>query len=205
MSSTLLPPNATEQERHIEAATARLADVPVPIRDVWNPDTCPVELLPWLAWAFNVDRWDANWTEQQKRQVIKNAVYIHRHRGTLGAVKRALQSLGYEAEITEWFQESPPGSPYTFWIDVSITDKGIDEALYSELERVIQDAKNVRSHLAGMLLKGTVRATARLGSSLASGVDTAVYPLQITEIEQAGPLRVLAAEYTADTVTVHYQ
>ena len=52
---SLLPHNASPQERAIEAATARLADVPVPLRDLWNPETCPAELLPWLAWAFGVD------------------------------------------------------------------------------------------------------------------------------------------------------
>jgi hypothetical protein len=36
---TLLPRNATELERALETSMARLADVPVPLRDLWNPDT----------------------------------------------------------------------------------------------------------------------------------------------------------------------
>ncbi|WP_218789976.1 phage tail protein I, partial [Klebsiella pneumoniae] len=27
-------------------------------RDLWNPWKCPVKFLPYLAWAFSVDRWE---------------------------------------------------------------------------------------------------------------------------------------------------
>ncbi|MBG8794166.1 phage tail protein I [Salmonella enterica subsp. enterica] len=30
---------------------------------MWNPATCPIRFLPYLAWAFSVDRWDESWTE----------------------------------------------------------------------------------------------------------------------------------------------
>lgn len=35
----------------------KLKKTPVSIRELWNPDTCPANLLPWLAWSFSVDRW----------------------------------------------------------------------------------------------------------------------------------------------------
>ena len=50
--NSLLPRNATGAERAIEGATARVGAVPTPFRDLWNPDTCPAALLPWLAWAY---------------------------------------------------------------------------------------------------------------------------------------------------------
>ena len=45
----LLPPNAGEMERNLSKAVARLSDIPMMVRKSWNPDTCPAELLPWLA------------------------------------------------------------------------------------------------------------------------------------------------------------
>jgi len=45
--NSLLPPNATDTERAIEATTERTTDLPVPLRTLWNPDTCPADLLPW--------------------------------------------------------------------------------------------------------------------------------------------------------------
>lgn len=95
MPDSLLPVNATSQERAIEASTARLSDVPVPVRDVWNPDTCPSAVLPWLAWQYSVDQWDATWSDDQKRGVIKASVSVHRHKGTIGAVRSVFTALGF--------------------------------------------------------------------------------------------------------------
>ena len=32
-------------------ACADIENTPVPLRHLWNVDTCPANLLPWLAWA----------------------------------------------------------------------------------------------------------------------------------------------------------
>lgn len=102
--SELLPHNATPQERAIEGATARIGDVPVRVRDVWNPQTCPLDVLPWLAWAFSVDEWDAGWSEDQKRATIASAIKVQQTKGTVGAVKRALAAAGYgDALVVERF------------------------------------------------------------------------------------------------------
>ncbi|TKA96910.1 phage tail protein I, partial [Cereibacter changlensis] len=56
--TSILPPNATKAERAFEAALAALCDLPVPVGQLWSPETCPAALLPWLAWALSVDDWD---------------------------------------------------------------------------------------------------------------------------------------------------
>lgn len=55
MSPSLLPPNATKAERALEGATARLEDVPVDIRAMWDPATCQEFMLPWLGWGLSID------------------------------------------------------------------------------------------------------------------------------------------------------
>jgi phage tail P2-like protein len=95
MSATLLPPNATPFERTIEAATWRLGDEgPNGIRALWNAETIPAQLLPWLAWALNVDAWDASWDEAKKRSVVATALALHRIDGTLAAVRRVTELHG---------------------------------------------------------------------------------------------------------------
>lgn len=103
MSDVLLPGNATAQERAIEQATARIGELNAqPIHDQWDPWRCPEALLPWLAWAFNVDEWDANWPEQAKRQTIADSVTVHRRKGTLSSIRRVLRNAGYgEAVVFE--------------------------------------------------------------------------------------------------------
>lgn len=102
VTSSLLPPSSTSQERAIEGATARISDVPLPIRDLWNPDTCPSAILPWLAWQYSVDQWDAAWTDDVKRSVIAAAVNAHRHKGTVASIRSVLASIGFgNVEINE--------------------------------------------------------------------------------------------------------
>lgn len=145
--SDLLPPNATAGERAVSNATARIGGVPVPIRDTWDADTCPASLLPWLAWAFSVDQWDANWSEAQKRATIKSAVAVHRYKGTIGAVRESITSLGIGAQVQEWFVQSPEGEPYTFRLILDATQTSATQAELFKLLEVVTGTKNLRSHL----------------------------------------------------------
>lgn len=152
MSNGLLPPNATPQEIALDGATARISDVPVPVRDTYNAALYSAPLLPWLAWAFSVDEWNADWTDAQKRQAIADSVFVHRHKGTIGALRKALNALGYEVNVTEWFNKSPtPGPAYTFSGQVVIEQVGIPTLeLFNQIVSVANAAKNVRSKIVGM-------------------------------------------------------
>lgn len=102
MTKSLLPPNASRLERNLSEVSARIGEVKIPITDLWNPDTCPVELLPWLAWSLSVDWWDDEWPESVKREMVRSSIQIHRHKGTPWAVKKALEIVGLgDAEIIE--------------------------------------------------------------------------------------------------------
>ena len=97
-----LPPNATAQERALEATLARIGSVPVPLRDLWSPVSCPVDLLPWLAWSLSVDHWESGWPESIKRDVIAQSVGVHKIKGTVAAIRLALANAGFdEVEIVE--------------------------------------------------------------------------------------------------------
>lgn len=147
MSDSLMPPSATIVERAMEMAAARIESVPTPARHMWNPQTCPAQLLPWLAWAFSVDEWDTTWTEAQKRATIAASYNVHRRKGTIGAVKRALGALGLDIQIVEWFQETPKEDPYTFRIALGSGAEGAPQDKLLKLLAVLNSAKNLRSHL----------------------------------------------------------
>lgn len=166
--SDLLPINATDQERALSNAAARIGNVPTPLRDVWNPDTCPPELLAWLAWAFSVDQWDTNWTEAQQREFIKRSVEIHRYKGTIGAVQDALRALGVQAAVQEWFNQAPPGDPYTFRINLEADQVGVTEAAATALFAVVERTKNLRSHLTEVQL--AVRSVDNSFMAAAAGI-----------------------------------
>ncbi|WP_296811317.1 phage tail protein I [Thiocapsa sp.] len=93
---TLLPPSASTQERAIEATTSeRIESIPAPIRTLWDPATCPASLLPWLAWTLSVDDWSSGWQDGVQRAVIAASIAQHARKGTVGAVRQALDDAGY--------------------------------------------------------------------------------------------------------------
>lgn len=144
---SILPTVASPAEKAIDRASADvLAAIPVNIiRWVKNPDECPAELLPWLAWERRVDTWNTDWTEQEKRNAIKRAPYIHRHRGTAAAVRHALADSPFGSEIVEWFNQNPPGRPYTFRLNVQQKDLPVSELSHQDLKQAVLRAKNLRS------------------------------------------------------------
>lgn len=95
MNNGLLPINATPQEVALSNTVGRLSDIPTPIRDVWNHQTCPNSLLPWLAWAFGVDEWDPGWSDDQKRNTIETSIMVQRRKGSVWSIKQAIASAGY--------------------------------------------------------------------------------------------------------------
>lgn len=172
--SDLLPLNATPQEQALSEATARILDVPVPIRDVWNPDTCPAPLLAWLAWAFSVDQWDNSWTDAQKRALIKSSVETHRRKGTIGAVRGALAALSYTAQVQEWFNQSPAGAAFTFAVLLSVDQVGIDQSAYVSLIALIDRTKNLRSHVSAVALTVSTEAGPVQASAAGLGANVAI-------------------------------
>ena len=104
---SLLPPNATPLERAMEAALRQPIDIP--IRKLWSYADCPLELLPYLAWALGVEDWDSDWPEAVKRAAVRDAFRIHREKGTLAGLKRVLMNAGAEYE----YVERPAGVPMT--------------------------------------------------------------------------------------------
>lgn len=203
MSKDLLPSNADPQERAQSEAIARISDVPILVRESWNPQTCPASLLPWLAWALSVDEWDTEWTEQEKRDVIESSLMIHRHKGTIGAVRRALTPLGYLVEVVEWWQMTPPGDPYTFSIVMGTGSKPVNQELYQKAERIVLTYKNLRSHLKALTVKADVRGKIFAAAALVDGSDTTVYPYVMRELQSVGKLFFGSASQDVTDTTVY--
>lgn len=193
--ANLLPPNATELERNVANVNAVIADLPAPLRDLVNPDTCPARLLPWLASTLSVDAWNDAWTDAQKRAVIKASFLVHQRKGTVAAVRAALGAIDLGVTLTEWWQETPPATPHTFRLDVEITTKGITEQEIDFLDGQVNSVKPVRSHFTTRL---NAHTTLQFGiACLAySGETTKILPFNVRQID---------AELVASVTAVGFQ
>jgi phage tail P2-like protein len=164
MSSHLLPPSATAAERALAEAVARVAAVPVPVGEMWSPADCPSASLPWLAWALSVDEWDSGWSDAVQREAIAASVDLHRKKGTLWAVRRALTAAGYaDARVVEglpWLRhdgEALYDGADTYagggrWALFEVTaelgeTQGVSRSGRETLLRLVAGAKPARCHL----------------------------------------------------------
>lgn len=196
----LLPPGSSALEVAAATACAEIARVPVPLRQLWNPDTCPGNLLPYLAWAYSVDRWDETWPEALKRRVISDAFFIHRHKGTVGALRRVVEPFGYLIRILEWWQTND--TPGTFRLDIGVQQNGISEATFLELERLIADAKPVSRHLQWLNITLDTQGTAYVSAASYSGDELTVYPYFPETITATGLDVTGASLHLIDTMSV---
>ncbi|WMN15356.1 phage tail protein I [Pseudomonas piscis] len=198
---SLLPINSTTLERSLEAVNTK--DTASILRTLYNPDTCPAHLLSQLAWAWSVDRWDPAWSETVKRSAIKASFFIHARKGTIGALRRVVEPLGYLIEIIEWFNTVPQGVPGTFALKVGVLETGITEEMYAELERLIDDAKPVTRHLSGLAISLETRGEIYIGVAQYDGDEVDVYPPVMRDIEVVGTLGVAGREHIIDTLDVY--
>lgn len=122
MASDLLPPNATPLERALAAIAGRVSGVPLEIGALMDPGTIPSSALPWLAFALSIDRWDANWSDEEKRAAVASAIPDQRIKGSRLAVERVLARYDAPAQLIEWWEERGSGDPHTFEVELPLID-----------------------------------------------------------------------------------
>ncbi|HCI6909374.1 TPA: phage tail protein I [Klebsiella pneumoniae] len=181
MNNTLLPPSASAWMRGAEAATAKLSGITVAIRTLWTPTACPVDLLPYLAWALSVDRWDKNWPAEKKIASIQQSYWLHRRKGTRAAVRRVIEDMGFSATFAEWFDVGD--EPGTFRLEIDVNEVGLTPKTLDELNRLIGEAKPVSRHLAQLTIATSARGSAWVGMAVFDGEATTVYPQGYTPDE----------------------
>ncbi|EMK7712493.1 phage tail protein I [Yersinia enterocolitica] len=201
MNNRLLPTGSSQLEIAAAQACARLGDVPIPLRQLWNADLCPLPLLPYLAWAWSVDRWDESWPEATKRAVVRSSAYIHKRKGTIGALRRAVEPLGYLIRVTEWWKTNE--TPGTFRLDVGVLETGITDEMYLELERLIDGAKPCSRHLVGLSINLDVYGVASIGVASYDGDELTVYPYLPETITVTGQSYTGGTLHIIDSVSVN--
>lgn len=177
MAIDLLPPASTPLERGLAGVTDRISGIPLELAALWNPQTCPASLLPWLAWALSIDRWEAAWGEADRREAVAQAIAIQRIKGSRASVEMVLARIDALLTIVEWFEASPPLDPYTFEVRLQLVDddgvSGGDRVSAATARRIIADVaatKPVRAHFTlvqELTLQGAVH--------LVGGLQTMAY------------------------------
>ncbi len=193
--TSILPPNLGDLERDLDAALARIGEVPIPTATLWDPWTCPLKALPFLAWAMSVDQWRSVWPESVKRQVVASSMDVHRIKGTRPAIEQGLKDLGLDAELVEWFEADPPRQPGTFTINLKTSIESQDD--YDAMVERVQSTKNRRSWLTGIALSRRIDLGLPFASFTAQGNHTRMGPRTATPRNEPSELNTATAQHRA--------
>ena len=122
-------------------------------------------LLDLLAWQFHAEGYELAQTIEEKRNLVKNAIELHRYKGTKYAVEGVLKTLNLSGEIREWFEYG--GQPYRFKLFMKSIMS--DPALWEKLISLVNEYKNERSWLDGIGIHREHTQTVKIGSAIKNG------------------------------------
>jgi P2-related tail formation protein len=96
-ASNLLPGNSGIWESAIAAGIGD--ELPVPIRQIMDPQVTPAAFLPFLAAHRSVKLWFTDWAEQRKRDMVEQAPQLAE---LIGTHQGAVRFLGFvDAEVLD--------------------------------------------------------------------------------------------------------
>lgn len=160
----------TRDGRRIRTVDGRLLGV--------RRNKVPDGLLDILAYDFKIDWWDADYSVEEKRKVIRDSWRIHRMLGTKGAVEQAISAIYPNTTVEEWFEYG--GEPYHFRILLDVTSDSVNSTKHQRVIDRIEYYKNVRSVLddieyAAGDTSPAYACVASLGEEIEDGATAYIY------------------------------
>ncbi|HDS1705442.1 phage tail protein I [Pseudomonas putida] len=175
MSDTsLLPINRTALEDALAQVGLESADLANVLRSMKRPETCPADMLPWLAIERSVDRWDPAWSEEIKRKTVRDSFEVHQRKGTIASLRQVISPFADIIDIVEWFDLTPMGPPGTFSLSLALLNTGLSDRGIAELERMILSTKPVSRHLVGLSITYSPNGQFYMGAAVSSGDETEI-------------------------------
>lgn len=130
------------------AAAKAFSDIDNSLQDIIiyaDLDNISEALCDILAKDLAVEWYDYDFSLLDKRNLIKTAINVHRHIGTVGAVEAGISAVYEDSYVEEWFNYS--GLPYHFKVLIDSTYQGTDQAKYDSVMASLNIYKNLRSVL----------------------------------------------------------
>lgn len=149
-------------------------------------DELPEPVLDLLAWQYHVDNYEPlSLPIEQKRAQVRDAILIHRKKGTPWALKQELKNIGFPVEIDE-----NTGQPYIFDVRVLLNGQADTTAVYNAAVKAAKRAKNVRSKIGTIGMTAKTEGTIYPAAAAVCGIIVTVYPWAERNISAEGIIHV---------------
>lgn len=114
-------------------------------------DVLPEKILDVLAIELRTQYYDDTFPIERKRALVKNTMLWYHKAGTVSAVQEMIDNVFESGTVLEWYDTG--GQPGTFTIS---TTNLITPELIEEFNKVVNNVKNVRSHLENIVVGNRV-------------------------------------------------
>jgi len=174
MDKPTLPPALAADPRFAtlcELLWEQHATLPVEQILLYLVETAPEAALPLLAEQFSLTDeaiWPAAKTLASKRLLLKQAIELHRLKGTPWAVKSLVRSFGANIILREWWQLAPPGPPHTFELVLNLSEQNGQPAPAEAVDAVIAAVHRVKPARSHFTLTQGIQARSTLALVAAS-------------------------------------
>lgn len=201
---SLLPANSSPLEKALDIGFGALLDrIAPPFPELMNPTSTPLAFLPYLAADRGVSEWSAEAAEAEKRLTVELAWPTARQAGTRQALENAAKGLRLMPEVRAWYEQTPPGAPYSFSVR-AFTEQPYSEEIDARLDRRLADAKSERDVLS-VSVGLSAFGSHVIGAATVCGELTTVYPIVIEGLEASGQTFMAAGLYAVETSTIYPQ
>ena len=201
---SLLPSNSSALEKALDLGFGTLLDrITPPFPELMNPTVTPLAFLPYLAADRAVSEWSSEAAEAEKRLTVELAWPTARQAGTRQALENAAKGLRLMPEVRAWYEQTPPGQPYSFSVR-AFTEQPYSEEIDARLDRRLADAKSERDILS-VSVGLSAFGSHVIGAATVCGELTTVYPIVIEGLEASGQTFMAAGLYAVETSTIYPQ
>ena len=111
------------------------------------PDAVSNSILTELATQFHVttEGWNDCKTREEKINLIKNSIPLHRTKGTVKAIKDCINIENVDAQYIAWYEYD--GIPHHFKIKFSFDGEPITDKIKNKILKKIDEFKQLRAKL----------------------------------------------------------
>lgn len=205
----ILPPSLAVDSNVIkmcDAITPQLQDVAVGVDEAFiysAIDTLPMPIIEFLAWQFHVsskvEGWYLTKNDSEKRDLVKNAIALHKIKGTKAAIVRIFNILGMQADVAEWYQYD--GEPYYFKVLIQSFVE-ITEDKFIALVEMVEEYKSVRSWFESIDLDYNVTTQGSWATSYTSTEESEIRPDFVND-DKSVTIGSFAVSYTStEAITI---
>lgn len=146
-------------------------------------DDLPEDILDYFAVEMRAMYYEQNLSIEQKREIVKNTLKWYTYAGTPATVADMVTVVFGKGEIQEWFDYTDP--PFTHGTFDIITSARLTPDIIDQLASMIKKAKNVRSHIRGVVIVRDIHSDAHVAIHQVAVQESTVLNI-IREDKEAG-------------------